>query len=185
MSARSTNIYIYQGRGPYEDHVVDWAGDGNPPNNNNGQIYNEHGHPRNPETRRREREAVRSANEVMQVTGVVEDLKIAREKAFKFMDEKNHETYTGLRLMELGRASLVVGVWGVLGLRRRILVRILLLRWDIVLTICIVIQTICRTTPLADSPTGYGQIWITARDWLRRPGSSLCLPCSRLGRFLF
>jgi hypothetical protein len=112
--------YLVQGRGPYEDHVVDWAGDENL--RHNGQLYNEHGHPRNPETRRREREAVRAANEVMQVTGVVEDAKIALAKAKKVTYEKNKETYTGLRLMEVGRAALIGGVWGVLGLRRRILV---------------------------------------------------------------
>ncbi|TVY39032.1 hypothetical protein LOCC1_G006079 [Lachnellula occidentalis] len=107
------------GRGPYEDSVVEWTGDENL--RHNGQLYNEHGHPRNPETRRREREAVRAANEVMQATGVVEDAKTALIKAKKAITEKHKETFTGLRLMEVGRAALVGGVWGVLGLRRRIL----------------------------------------------------------------
>lgn len=88
----------------------------------NAQQYNEHGHPRNPETRRRERENVRAANEVMQVTGVVEDSIAARAKAEEFVQRKNNDTFLGLRLMEAGRAALVGGVWGVLGLRRRILV---------------------------------------------------------------
>jgi hypothetical protein len=87
-----------------------------------GQEYNEHGHPRNPETKRRERENVRAANEVMQVTGVVEDSAAAKSKAKAYKLEKNEETFTGLRLMEAGRAILVAGVWGVIGLRRRILV---------------------------------------------------------------
>lgn len=65
---------------------------------------------------------VRAANEVMQVTGIVEDSMAISEKAMiqKAMDIE--DTFTGLRLMESGRAVLVAGVWGVLGLRRRILV---------------------------------------------------------------
>jgi hypothetical protein len=88
----------------------------------NGQQYNDHGHPRNPETRRREREHVRAANEVMQVTGVVEDSHALRKSALTYKAQRIEDTFTGLRLMELGRAVLVGGVWGVLGLRRRILV---------------------------------------------------------------
>ncbi|KAF4633624.1 hypothetical protein G7Y89_g4486 [Cudoniella acicularis] len=106
------------GRGPYEDELLD-----EPPNQifPTGQQYNEHGHPRNPETKRREREHVRAANEVMQVTGVVEDSNAAKLKAAKYLRLKTNDTLTGLRLMEFGRAALVGGVWGVLGLRRRIL----------------------------------------------------------------
>jgi hypothetical protein len=87
------------------------------------QQYNEKGSPYNPETKRREREHVRAANEVMQVTGIVEDTIAARLKANEDIINKNQETLTGLRLMEAGRYGLVGGVWGVLGLRRRILVR--------------------------------------------------------------
>jgi hypothetical protein len=90
----------------------------------NPQQYNDRGYPRNSETKRQEREHVRAANEVMQVTGVVEDSLAAKVKANQFMNDKNLETLTGLRLMEVGRAVLVGGVWGVLGLRRRILVRL-------------------------------------------------------------
>jgi hypothetical protein len=86
------------------------------------QQYNEHGHPWNPETKRREREHVRAANEVMQVTGVVEDSIAAKTMAGEYLLDKHRDTITGLRLMEVGRAMLVGGVWGVLGLRRRILV---------------------------------------------------------------
>ncbi|KAH8650946.1 hypothetical protein BGZ60DRAFT_191211 [Tricladium varicosporioides] len=106
------------GRGPYEDEIVEGSGPGP---QSSGQQYNEHGHPRNPETKRREREHVRAANEVMQVTGVVEDSNAAKLKQSQYQIEKNMETLTGLRLMELGRGVLVTGVWGVLGLRRRIL----------------------------------------------------------------
>lgn len=65
---------------------------------------------------------VRAANEVMQVTGIVEDARAARAKVKAAQLEKLEETYVGLRYMEYGRPLLVAGVWGVLGLRRRILV---------------------------------------------------------------
>lgn len=65
---------------------------------------------------------MRAANEVMQVTGIVEDSIAARIKANHSLLIKSKETLTGLRLMEAGRAVLVAGVWGVLGFRRRILV---------------------------------------------------------------
>lgn len=60
----------------------------------------------------------------MQVTGIVEDSIAARLRAKEALLLKNYETLTGLRLMEGGRAALVAGVWGVLGLRRRILVSV-------------------------------------------------------------
>jgi hypothetical protein len=106
------------GRTPYEDTIVEDLGEVAPI----GQLYNEHGRPRNPETKRRERENVRAANEVMQVTGVVEDALAAKAKATEYSIQKTQDTITGLRIMEVGRAVLVAGVWGVLGLRRRILV---------------------------------------------------------------
>lgn len=86
------------------------------------QLYNEHGHPRNPETKRRERESVRAANEVLQVTGVVEESLTAKLKATEHQNKKIDDTLYGLRLMGRGRAVLVSGVWGVHGLRRRVLV---------------------------------------------------------------
>jgi hypothetical protein len=94
--------------------------------NSSGQEYNDRGYPKNQETKRREKDHVRAANEVMQVTGVVEDSIAAKAKATQAAMNKNEDTFLGLRLMEVGRAALVGGVWGVLGLRRRILVNILL-----------------------------------------------------------
>jgi hypothetical protein len=58
----------------------------------------------------------------MLVTGIVEDAVAAKVKSKARTLEKYQETMTGIRLMELGRATFVGGVWGVLGLRRRILV---------------------------------------------------------------
>ncbi|KAG4434398.1 hypothetical protein IFR05_010131 [Cadophora sp. M221] len=107
------------GRGHYEDEIIQTAGEGS--QNQRTQEYNDRGHPRNPETKRREREHVRAANEVMQVTGVVEDVMAVREKATQTIFEKHQELVLGLRFMEVGRAVLVGGVWGVMGLRRRVL----------------------------------------------------------------
>jgi hypothetical protein len=109
------------GRGHYEDEVI-VDSNGGAAEGSRSQQYNERGYPKNSETKRREREQVRAANEVMQVTGVVEDSVAAKAKVAEFIAQKNQETLNGLRLMEVGRATLVGGVWGVLGLRRRILV---------------------------------------------------------------
>lgn len=65
---------------------------------------------------------MRAANEVMQVTGVVEDSIAAKVQATEILFNKNRDTLTGIRAMEWGRALMVGGIWGVLGLRRRILV---------------------------------------------------------------
>jgi hypothetical protein len=67
----------------------------------------------------------------MQVTGIVEDSIAAKIKAKDDLELKTQETLTGLRLMEGGRAALVAGVWGVLGLRRRILV---IFAWHVILS---------------------------------------------------
>lgn len=122
LSSRLSQTNTLQGRGHYEDEVIQNADASS--SRSSQQQYNDRGYPRNPETKRQEREHVRAANEVMQVTGVVEDSLAAKAKANQYMDDKNQETFTGLRLMEAGRAVLVGGVWGVLGLRRRILVPI-------------------------------------------------------------
>ncbi|KAG9232624.1 hypothetical protein BJ875DRAFT_73251 [Amylocarpus encephaloides] len=108
------------GRGPYEKEVVEGTTDERG-EKSSGQQYNEHGHPKNPETKRREREHVRAANEVMQVTGIVEDSIAAKAIATESLMSKNRDTLSGIRAMEYGRALLVGGIWGVLGLRRRIL----------------------------------------------------------------
>jgi hypothetical protein len=108
-----------QGRGHYEEEVIQ---DIDPTSRQTSQQYNSRGYPRNPRTKRREKDNVRAANEVMQTTGVVEDAEAAKAKLVKMQLEKSQETLTALRLMEGGRAALIGGVWGVLGLRRRILV---------------------------------------------------------------
>ncbi|RKF79454.1 hypothetical protein GcM1_202029 [Golovinomyces cichoracearum] len=106
------------GRGHYEDEIA-W---------NSGSIleseqsYNHRGHPINPETKRRERENIRAANEVMLASGIVEDAAVAMERSRKDEEEKQIESFIGFKLIEVGRAFLHTGVWGVIGLRRRILI---------------------------------------------------------------
>ncbi|KAI0999877.1 hypothetical protein K3495_g8321 [Podosphaera aphanis] len=105
------------GRGHYEDEVI-WTSD---PTKSNGQKYNSRGHPRNPETKKRERDHIRAANEVMLVTGVVEDTATARARKSDDEAKWQLENYIGFRLVEFGRACLYTGVWGVVGFRRRTL----------------------------------------------------------------
>lgn len=104
------------GRNHYEEEIIRES------EGSSAQLYDARGRPRNPETKRREREQIRAANEVMQITGVVEDSNAAKLKENQAMFDKSLETYKGLRLLEGGRVVMVAGVWGVLGLRRRILV---------------------------------------------------------------
>ena len=104
------------GRSPYEEEVLQTAiANGI----KNDQQYNSQGRPRRSETRRRERVQVRAANEVVSVTGLIED---HRQKDREATDKKLKETFAGLRLIEVGRGVLIGGTWGVLGLRRRVLV---------------------------------------------------------------
>ncbi|PBP16142.1 hypothetical protein BUE80_DR012860 [Diplocarpon rosae] len=105
------------GRGYYEDEVIE-TGDLSLLST---QRFDDKGHPRNPETRRRERDHVRAANEVMQVTGVVEDSLAAKYKAQLSEQENNKEAYVAVRLMGIGKIIMAGGVWGVLGLRMRVL----------------------------------------------------------------
>lgn len=108
-----------QGRGHYEEEVIRDTDNLDPQSH---QQYSSRGYPRNPVTKRKEKDNVRAANEVMQTTGVVEDAEVAKSKFLEAQKQKNQDTLTALKLLEGGRAVLVGGVWGVLGLRRRILV---------------------------------------------------------------
>ncbi|KUJ07670.1 uncharacterized protein LY89DRAFT_659889 [Mollisia scopiformis] len=117
MGRQGSLTALALGRGHYEDEVIQDAA----AENQGAQQYNDRGYPKNPETKRREREHVRAANEVMQVTGVVEDAVAAKEKANLYLAAKNQESFLGLRLMDACRTTFIGGVWGVIGLRRRIL----------------------------------------------------------------
>jgi hypothetical protein len=60
----------------------------------------------------------------MQVTGIIEETSAAKAKEKAQKDDLTEEQRIGKRLLKGGREMLVGGVWGVIGLRRRILVRI-------------------------------------------------------------
>ncbi|KAI6248026.1 hypothetical protein HI914_03256 [Erysiphe necator] len=105
------------GRGHYEDEVV-WNSEADKANS---QRYNSRGHPKHPETRKREKDHIRAANEVMQVTGVVEDAAAARAKLSLDEADKQIESFIGFRLIDICKTCLHTSVWPILTLRRGIL----------------------------------------------------------------
>ncbi|KAG9244074.1 hypothetical protein BJ878DRAFT_87095 [Calycina marina] len=103
------------GRSPYETELIRTTGSGG---ENSGQMYNSQGRPRRPETRERERDQIRAANEVIEATGLIEN-HIQKDKNDTI--ERLEEAAIGMHLMNLGRAVLFPGVWGTMNLRRRML----------------------------------------------------------------
>jgi hypothetical protein len=87
------------------------------------QMYDTRGRPVNEETKRINRDMVRSHNEVMQVIGVAEPdpspSNVELENQRQYIE---YEEVTGARLLRIGRALEIGGVWGVNGMRQRILV---------------------------------------------------------------
>ncbi|ROT39309.1 hypothetical protein SODALDRAFT_350476 [Sodiomyces alkalinus F11] len=108
------------GRSPYDD-VVEGLGEEDP--REPVQQYDSRGRPVNPETKRRNREMIRAHNEVMQVIGVAEpDM---GPSTAHFDSVHRHEAFEdnmGQRLLRLGRILEVGSLWGVNGLRARILI---------------------------------------------------------------
>lgn len=90
-----------------------------------GQRYDDRGHPVNYETRQRMRDHVRASNEVMQAAGIIEETADIQARDKVVEDALNEEMEMGLKRLEIGRVVLVAGVWGVCGLRRRILVSLI------------------------------------------------------------
>ncbi|KAM4056248.1 hypothetical protein HRG_003168 [Hirsutella rhossiliensis] len=109
------------GRSPYDD-VVEGEGEEDP--RQPTQQYDYRGRPFNPETRRVNREIVRSHNEVMLVIGVAE----AENPALSAEAEshRRHEAYeesVGLFLASPAKRCVeAVGIFGINGLRHRILI---------------------------------------------------------------
>jgi len=87
------------------------------------QLYDERGRPVNPDTKRINKEVIRSHNEVMQVIGVAEPDSTAQDPqaAGRERQEQNEEII-GRRLLLVGRIIELGGVWGVDALRTRLLV---------------------------------------------------------------
>ncbi|KYK61546.1 hypothetical protein DCS_02688 [Drechmeria coniospora] len=108
------------GRSPYDDVV---EGEGEEDRRQPAQQYDIRGRPINPETRRMNRDIVRSHNEVMLVIGVAE-----AENPLSTLEvesKRRHEDYEeeiGLGLLSSAQHCVeAVGVFGVNGLRQRIL----------------------------------------------------------------
>ncbi|KAK2602805.1 hypothetical protein N8I77_009310 [Diaporthe amygdali] len=109
------------GRSPYDD-IVMGEGEGDP--RAPLQMYDERGRPVNPETRRINRDVIRSHNEVMLVIGVVEaenSIDEARAERARHIAHLQHDTRLARRFEWVSRACELTGVWGVAGLRQRIL----------------------------------------------------------------
>ncbi|ODA79805.1 hypothetical protein RJ55_05401 [Drechmeria coniospora] len=109
------------GRSPYDDVV---EGEGEEDRRQPAQQYDIRGRPINPETRRMNRDIVRSHNEVMLVIGVAE-----AENPLSTLEvesKRRHEDYEeeiGLGLLSSAQHCVeAVGVFGVNGLRQRILI---------------------------------------------------------------
>lgn len=107
------------GRSPYDD-VVEGEGEADP--RAPEQQYDNRGRPINPETKRMNRDMVRSHNEVMQVIGVAEpDNTPSAAEVDSVRRYFNYEDAVGTRLLRFGRALEIGGVWGINGMRLRIL----------------------------------------------------------------
>lgn len=98
-------------------------GEGEPDPRAPPQQYDERGRPANPLTRQINRDIIRSHNEVMQVIGVAEPENLTSEPKKLTEGHRAWEENVGMRLFAVGRFASTSGVWGVLGMRRRILVR--------------------------------------------------------------
>lgn len=65
---------------------------------------------------------VQAGNEVLQVAGIVETCTAREERERHEEEEKLYEKYSGLLLNRIGHRVLTAGMWGVSGLRRRVIV---------------------------------------------------------------
>lgn len=86
-------------------------------------MYDERGRPINPETKRINRDVIRSHNEVMMVIGVAEpENGIAEAQAEAALKHREYEDRIGRRLLLAGGVLETAAIWGVNGMRQRILV---------------------------------------------------------------
>ncbi|KAM5342466.1 hypothetical protein ACJ41O_013432 [Fusarium nematophilum] len=112
------------GRSPYDDVVERNEDDGEPQTGGTTQQYDHRGRPINPETKRINRDIIRSHNEVMLVIGVAEQENPTTSPEAEA--EKRHMAYEedlGLSLaFPALRCVEAVGAFGLDGLRQRILI---------------------------------------------------------------
>jgi hypothetical protein len=87
------------------------------------QLYDDRGRPINPETKRINRDVIRSHNEVMMVIGVAEpENGIAEAQLEASQKHHRYENRIGRRLLLTGAVLKTAAIWGVNGMRQRILV---------------------------------------------------------------
>jgi hypothetical protein len=115
-------LITHQGRSPYDD-VVEGTGEEDP--RAPKQEYDQRGHPVNPETKRINKEIIRSHNEIMSIVGVAEidNPSSAQEAQTQSRMDNETEELLARRIGLAGRWSLdAVGFLGLHGLRQRALV---------------------------------------------------------------
>ncbi|KAK4191676.1 hypothetical protein QBC35DRAFT_401373 [Podospora australis] len=117
------------GRSPYDEVIFPDSG---PDNGGEGssrthrdryqQLYDERGRPINPETRRINKDVVRSHNEVMAVIGVAEPEHGTQDDGdLNHRKHNQYEEVIGRRLLHFGGLVETACIWGVNGVRQRIL----------------------------------------------------------------
>ncbi|KAK4228776.1 hypothetical protein QBC38DRAFT_388091 [Podospora fimiseda] len=109
------------GRSPY-DEVVPGEGPPEPPVNGYVQQYDERGRPINPDTKRINKDIIRSHNEIMTIIGVAEpDNGIIEAQAEAAIRHQDRDELIGERFV-YGSGFLETScIWGVNGIRQRIL----------------------------------------------------------------
>ncbi|KAI0129954.1 hypothetical protein BJ170DRAFT_293704 [Xylariales sp. AK1849] len=108
------------GRSPYDD-AVEGTGEDDP--HEPGRQYDEKGRVVNPETKRIIKNVIRAHNEVMLVIGVAETENVGAESPEVAL-AKEHQAYeseTGRTLLSIGRSLGILGIWGIHGVRQRIM----------------------------------------------------------------
>ncbi|KAI0119906.1 hypothetical protein GGR51DRAFT_495542 [Nemania sp. FL0031] len=109
------------GRSPYDDVV---EGEGEADLREPTREYDEHGRVVNDESKRMNKDIIRAHNEVMLVIGVAEQDPGASNSpvADTTRLHTEYENTTGKNFLRLGRVLVLTGIWGIHGVRQRILV---------------------------------------------------------------
>lgn len=109
------------GRSPYDHECERGEGESDP--RAPPQMYDDRGRPINPETKRVNRDIVRSHNEVMLVIGVVESetsIDEMRAEQLRRYEHERDDERVGRNLEWASRVCELSGIWGLSGVRHRI-----------------------------------------------------------------
>ncbi|KAI1126064.1 hypothetical protein F5Y10DRAFT_245784 [Nemania abortiva] len=109
------------GRSPYDDVV---EGEGEADSQEPTREYDAHGRVVNEDSKKMNKDIIRAHNEVMLVIGVAEQDPSASSRLVANSTElyNDYENITGKRFLRLGRVLVITGIWGIHGVRQRILV---------------------------------------------------------------